>query len=51
MIINSFYVNDFGKLYRSCGNCGTQYKRTVQINDVWAVSGSALAGINTNYGE
>ncbi|KAF5379418.1 hypothetical protein D9615_006530 [Tricholomella constricta] len=49
VIINSFYVEDFGKLYRSCGNCGTQYAR--HINDVWAVSGSVLAGINTNYGE
>ncbi|KAF8920098.1 pectate lyase C [Mucidula mucida] len=51
VIINSFYVEDFGKLYRSCGNCGTQYKRTVQVNDVWAVDGSALVGINTNYGD
>ncbi|PPQ69021.1 hypothetical protein CVT24_000096 [Panaeolus cyanescens] len=51
VIINSFYVEDFGKLYRSCGNCKTQYKRTVQINDVWAVNGKVLAGINTNYGD
>ncbi|KAF9523567.1 pectate lyase C [Crepidotus variabilis] len=51
VIINSFYVEDFGKLYRSCGNCGTQYARHVEINDVWAVSGSVLAGINTNYGD
>ncbi|KAJ8692720.1 hypothetical protein PTI98_010007 [Pleurotus ostreatus] len=56
VIINSFYVEDFGKLYRSCGNCKTQYKRTAQINDVWAVSGKSLAGINTcslrsNYGD
>ncbi|KAF5327662.1 hypothetical protein D9619_004863 [Psilocybe cf. subviscida] len=35
VIINSFYVEDFGKLYRS-------------INDVWAVDGSALVGINTS---
>ncbi|KAF9446763.1 polysaccharide lyase family 3 protein [Macrolepiota fuliginosa MF-IS2] len=51
VIINSFYVEDFGKLYRSCGNCGTQYKRSVQINDVWAVDGDVLAGINSNYGD
>ncbi|CAA7265558.1 unnamed protein product [Cyclocybe aegerita] len=51
VIINSFYVEDFGKLYRSCGNCGTQYTRHVQINDVWAVKGKNLAGINTNYGD
>ncbi|KAF8659059.1 hypothetical protein AX16_001931 [Volvariella volvacea WC 439] len=47
VIINNFYVEDFGKLYRSCGNCRTQYKRTVQINDVWAVRGSELVGINS----
>ncbi|KAF8150597.1 pectate lyase C [Crassisporium funariophilum] len=51
VVINSFYVEDFGKLYRSCGNCGTQYARHVQINDVWAVNGDVLAGINTNYGD
>jgi len=51
VIINSFYVEDFGKLYRSCGNCDTQYKRAVQINDVWAVDGDVLAGINSNYGD
>ncbi|KAL0954765.1 hypothetical protein HGRIS_003716 [Hohenbuehelia grisea] len=51
VVINSFYVEDFGKLYRSCGNCGTQYKRAVEINDVWAVNGDVIAGINTNYGD
>ncbi|SJK99939.1 related to Pectate lyase H [Armillaria ostoyae] len=51
VIINSFYVEDFGKLYRSCGNCGTQYERHVEINDVWAVDGSVLVGINSNYGD
>ncbi|KAF8659057.1 hypothetical protein AX16_001929 [Volvariella volvacea WC 439] len=47
VIVNSFYVENFGKLYRSCGNCGTQYKRAVEINDVWAVNGDVLAGINS----
>ncbi|KIY62387.1 polysaccharide lyase family 3 protein [Cylindrobasidium torrendii FP15055 ss-10] len=51
VVINSFYVEDFGKLYRSCGNCGTMYERHVQLNDVWAVDGSALVGINSNYGD
>ncbi|KAJ7666585.1 pectin lyase fold/virulence factor [Mycena polygramma] len=46
-----FYAENFGKVYRSCGNCGTQYKRHVQINDLWAVNGDVVAGINTNYGE
>ena len=52
MYIRNFQVNDFGKLYRSCGNCKTQYKRTVVVDNVTAtVPGKALVGINTNYGD
>ncbi|KAF8755960.1 Pectate lyase [Rhizoctonia solani] len=49
--ISSYCVQDFGKLYRACGNCKTQYKRTVNISDVIAKNGSLLAGINSNYGD
>lgn len=49
--IKDFYVEDFGKLYRSCGNCDTQYTRKVTISGVWAVDGSTLAGVNSNYGD
>jgi hypothetical protein len=50
--IRNFQVSDFGKLYRSCGNCSSQYKRAVSIQNVWVTyPGSALAGINTNYGD
>ena len=31
MIIKNFCAQDFGKLYRSCGNCTTQYARHVQL--------------------
>ncbi|KAF9054726.1 pectate lyase C [Panaeolus papilionaceus] len=51
VIISNFYAENFGKLYRSCGNCKTQYKRDVEILDSWAVKGSNLVGINTNYGD
>ncbi|WP_370973425.1 pectate lyase [Amycolatopsis sp. cg9] len=52
MYIRNFEVNDFGKLYRSCGNCGTQYKRNVVVDNVTAtVPGKTLVGINTNYGD
>ncbi|KAG8731800.1 hypothetical protein FRC11_002274, partial [Ceratobasidium sp. 423] len=47
--IDSYCVRDFGKLYRSCGNCKTQYKRTVNISNVIAKNGKLLAGINSNY--
>ncbi|KAK1233487.1 hypothetical protein PQX77_003383 [Marasmius sp. AFHP31] len=49
--IDSFCVQTFGKLYRSCGNCSTQYKRSVLISQIDAKSGSSLAGINSNYGD
>ncbi|CAE6460942.1 unnamed protein product [Rhizoctonia solani] len=47
--IDSYCVQDFGKLYRSCGNCGTQVKREVQISNVIARNGKLLAGVNSNY--
>lgn len=47
-IIN-FYVEDYGKLYRSCGNCKSQCKRNVYIEGVTAKKGGELAGINANY--
>jgi hypothetical protein len=49
--IRNFYVEDFGKLYRSCGNCGTQYQRHVLVRSIRAESGKALVGINENYGD
>ncbi len=52
-VIDGFQVQDFGKLYRSCGNCkSAQGKRTVVIKNVTATyKGGSLAGINTNYGD
>ena len=49
--IEDFTVYDFGKLYRSCGNCDSMSERTVTISGVTAVSGKSLAGINSNYGD
>jgi hypothetical protein len=49
--ISNFTVESFGKLYRSCGNCSDQYARHVVLQDIVARSGSALVGINTNYGD
>ncbi|WP_181792809.1 pectate lyase, partial [Streptomyces sp. WELS2] len=47
-----FAVKNFGKLVRSCGNCKTQYKRTVNLSNIEATyKGTALVGINTNYGD
>ncbi|KAG8711653.1 hypothetical protein FRC11_002232 [Ceratobasidium sp. 423] len=49
--IDSYCVQTFGKLYRSCGNCKTQYQRKVLISQIIGTSGSVLAGINSNYGD
>lgn len=50
--IRNFQVADFGKLYRSCGNCGTQHARHVVISNVRATTpGKVLVGINANYGD
>ncbi|KAL4242974.1 Pectate lyase [Abortiporus biennis] len=35
----------------SCGNCKTQYKRTVSISNIITSDGSAIAGVNSNYGD
>ncbi|KXH64190.1 pectate lyase C [Colletotrichum salicis] len=47
-VIN-YYVEDYGKLYRSCGNCKTQCKRNVYMEGVTAKNGGELAGINLTY--
>jgi hypothetical protein len=50
--VSGFTVSDFGKLYRSCGNCKTMGERHVKIDGVKATGGKAtLVGINTNYGD
>ncbi|MFD1829583.1 pectate lyase [Streptomyces desertarenae] len=52
MVIRNFQVQDFGKLYRSCGNCSKQYQRHVVIENVTVTApGKSLAGINSNYGD
>ena len=52
LTVRNFQASDFGKLYRSCGNCSTQYKRNVVFQNVMVTAPlSAVAGINTNYGD
>jgi hypothetical protein len=54
MIIKNFYVEWFGTLWRSCGNCKAQSKRHVVLENITAVAGpksKALAGLNVNYGD
>src|SRR5690606_35413201 len=50
--VSNFAVKNFGTFVRSCGNCSTRYKRTINLNTIevnW--KGGRIAGINTNYGD
>ncbi|CAE6465774.1 unnamed protein product [Rhizoctonia solani] len=49
--IESFCGINFGKLYRSCGDCPHQMMREVHIDSVIAQNGKALVGLNANYGD
>ncbi|KAF2749534.1 polysaccharide lyase family 3 protein [Sporormia fimetaria CBS 119925] len=49
--VRNFYVEDAGKVYRSCGNCGTQYARNSIFENVRVVDGGVVAGINGNLGD
>jgi hypothetical protein len=42
--ISDFVVEDFGKLYRSCGNCDSMYERHVIMDGITATEGSEIAG-------
>lgn len=49
--IYNFYVEDYGKVYRSCGNCRDNCARTVHMEGVIAKNGGELIGINPNLGD
>ncbi|MFI1565732.1 pectate lyase [Streptomyces sp. NPDC020490] len=52
LTVTGFQVENFGKLVRSCGNCKTQYKRTVVLSDIDVTApGEAIVGVNSNYGD
>ncbi|CAN8105917.1 unnamed protein product [Discula destructiva] len=51
MSVSGFTVEDFGKMYRACGNCKSSYERHVVISDATATNGDLIAGINSNFGD
>ncbi|KAL2679177.1 hypothetical protein Neosp_009940 [[Neocosmospora] mangrovei] len=51
VVINDFTVSDFGKLYRSCGNCKEMPARHVKVSGGSASEGKVLVGINPNMGD
>jgi hypothetical protein len=51
-IIRNFQATDIGKLYRSCGNCKTQFARHVEVSNVTVTAPlKDLVGINPNLGD
>jgi hypothetical protein len=52
VVVKRFFVQEFGKLYRSCGNCDDQYARHVELENVIVKQpGDAVVGLNENYGD
>jgi pectate lyase len=49
--LTNVYVEDFNKLYRSCGNCSSQFERHAKLSGIQAKDGNLLVGINENYGD
>lgn len=49
LYVESFLVEDLGKLYRSCENCGDPCQRKSECDTIVAGSKSELAGVNTKY--
>jgi hypothetical protein len=47
--ISDFYAESAGKLYRSCGNCSSQYVRYVTVNGVTLYNVSAGLGVNSSF--
>ena len=48
--VKNFYVTNVGKVYRSCGNCGTQYARKSTFDNVKVSGAGVVAGVNGNLG-
>ena len=42
--VSGFTADNFGKVYRSCGNCDDMPQRHVIMDDITATGGSEIAG-------
>jgi hypothetical protein len=50
LYVKNFLVEEFGKLYRSCGNCDEQYERHAEFDTIVANgTKGVLAGVNQKY--
>lgn len=48
--VKNFWAETIGKLYRSCGNCATQYARKSTFDNIKVNGGKLVAGVNGNLG-
>jgi hypothetical protein len=51
VIVENFVASNIGKLYRSCGNCNTQYARHSEFRNVRVEKAKVVAGVNGNFGD
>jgi hypothetical protein len=49
IVIQNFYAEEGGKLYRSCGNCSSQSARYLTMANVTTYNVSAMAGMNSSF--
>lgn len=49
IVINNFYAESGGKLYRSCGNCSSQSARYATITSVTLYNVSGGIGVNSSF--
>ncbi|KAH8881888.1 pectate lyase [Thozetella sp. PMI_491] len=49
--VKNFYVSNVGKVYRSCGNCGSQTSRHSTFSNIYVSGAKVVAGVNGNYGD
>jgi hypothetical protein len=48
--VKNFWAQDIGKLYRSCGNCGSQFGRKSTFDNIHVDGAKVIAGVNGNLG-
>ena len=49
--VKNFWADTVGKVYRSCGNCDSQYARHSTFDNIYVTGADVVAGVNGNYGD
>lgn len=51
VVVENFYCEQFGKIVRSCSDCENMSPRFIILQNVWAVGGLELVGLNAGSGD